>query len=85
MCGLVPTKRQGRHWFLSGFDSEMRAFEGPGEAAEWTLTAYAGPSEDPPESRPTPLAFDDVKYRVSYEFNEVNIGSMPAICDADRH
>ena len=26
-------------------DSEVRAFEGPGEAAEWTLTADPGPAE----------------------------------------
>jgi len=45
-------------------DSEMRAFEGPGEAAEWTLTADAGPSEDAPENRPSPLTVDDVEHSV---------------------
>lgn len=44
-------------------DSEMRAFEGPVEAA-WTLAADVGPPEDTPESRPAPLTADDVKHSV---------------------
>jgi hypothetical protein len=45
-------------------DSEMRAFEGLGEAVEWTISADAGPAEEAPESRPTPLTVDDVKHSV---------------------
>ena len=45
-------------------DSEMRAFEGPGETAKWTISADTGPAEEAPESRPTPLTADDVKHSV---------------------
>jgi hypothetical protein len=45
-------------------DSEMRAFEVPGEAAEWTLTADAGPAEGTRENRPSSLTADDVKHSV---------------------
>jgi hypothetical protein len=45
-------------------DSEMRAFEGTGEVAEWIFAADAGPAEDARETGPTPLTVDDVKHSV---------------------
>lgn len=42
-------------------DSEMRAFEGSGDAA-WTLAADTG--EEAPRSRLAPLTADPVKYGV---------------------
>jgi hypothetical protein len=45
-------------------DSKMRAFEDFGEAAEWTLTADAGPAQGAPESRPVRLTAQDVKHSV---------------------
>lgn len=44
-------------------DSEMHAFEGPGDEA-WTLAADVGAAEDVPENWLTPLMADDVKYSV---------------------